>query len=272
MTTLTRRNCLLTACGAALLLHLQSVAAPTSPPSAATIMERNHLATRVQDSQAQTVFRLVGKNGKAREQVATTMTRRNEAGGISRMARFMKPADVKGTAVLTVENPKGNDDIWVFLPALGNVRRLQANNKREAYMGTDLSYGDVIGHAPGAWKHRVTGRQMQSGADCWVVESLPGSAAVAATSGYGKRVNWIRTDNDMMVRAELYDAAGKLVKRISQEQITRVSATPQRWQAMRINVENTRTGHRTDVIISGYQANKGLNSDLFLPRALESAR
>lgn len=272
MTKVTRRNCLLTVCGAAVLLHMQGLAAPASPPNAAAIMERNHLASRVQDSQAQTLFRLVGKNGKVREQMATTMTRRNDAGGISRMARFVKPADVKGTAVLTVENPKGNDDIWVYLPALGNVRRLQANNKRDAYMGTDLSYGDVIGHAPGAWKHRVTGRQMRGGIECWVIESVPGSGAVAATSGYGKRINWIRTDNDMMVRAELYDTGGKLAKRITQDQITRVSASPQRWQAMRITVENTRTGHRTDVIISGYQANKGLKPDLFLPRAMESAR
>ena len=272
MTILNRRNCLLAAFGATMMLHLQGHAAPTSPPSAATIMERNHLANRVQDSQAQTVFRLIGRNGKTREQVATTMTRRNDAGGISRMARFVKPTDVEGTAVLTVENPKGNDDIWVYLPALGKVRRLQSNNKRDAYMGTDLSYGDVIGHAPEAWKHRITGRQMYGGTECWVIESLPGSPAVAATSGYGKRINWIRTDNDMMVRAELYDAAGKMVKRIAQEQITRVSASPLRWQAMRINVENTRTGHRTDVVISGYQANKGLKPDLFLSRALERAR
>ncbi len=267
-----RRICVLAVWCASLMLHQQDLAAQTSPQNANAIMQRNHLATRVQDSQAQTVFRLVGKNGKVREQVATTTTRRNDAGGISRMGRFVRPADVKGTAVLTVENPKGNDDIWVFLPALGNVRRLQANNKREAYMGTDLSYGDVIGHAPDAWTHRVTGRQIHSGADCWVIESLPGSPAVATTSGYGKRINWIRVDNNMMIRAELYDTAGKLSKRISQDQIVQVSATPQRWQAMRIKVENARTGHRTEVIISGYQANKGLRADLFLPRALESTR
>jgi uncharacterized protein len=272
MKIMTRSFCLLTACGAAVLFHPQGQAAPTSPTSASAIMQRNYRANRVQDSQAQTVFRLVGKNGKVREQVATTITRRNDTGGISRMARFVRPADVKDTAVLTVENPKGADDIWVYLPALGNVRRLQANNKREAYMGTDLSYSDVIGHAPAAWKHRVTGQQKQGGTDCWVIESLPASAAVAAASGYSKRINWIRVDNDMMVRAELYDTAGKLVKRISQGQITQVSATPQRWQAMRINVENARTGHRTEVIISGFKANRGLKPDLFLPRALERAR
>jgi uncharacterized protein len=272
MKMMTRRIGLLAAFAAASLFHLQGQAQSIDAPNASTIMQRNYLANRVQDSQATTVFRLVGKGGNVREQVATTITRRNDVGGVSRMARFTAPADVKGTAVLTVENPKSNDDIWVYLPALGNVRRLQAINKREAYMGTDLSYGDVIGHAPEAWNHRLIGRQIQGGVDCWVVESLPGSAAVASASGYGKRINWIRIDNNMMVRAELYDTSSKLIKRIAQGQIVQVSATPQRWQAMRINVENARTGHRTEVIISGFQANKGLKPDLFLPRALERAR
>lgn len=254
---------------------LLMVAAITRPASAATLdaaglMQRNYEVSRVADWRAQTLFRLVGSNGKMREQYATTMARRGENGGMARIARFDTPADVKGTAVLTVEQPRGDDDIWVFLPALGNVRRLQASNKREAYMGTDLSYGDVIGHAPQDWTHRIIGRQIQDGVPCWLVESLPQTPAVAAASGYGRRVNWLRMDNAMMVRAELFDPAATLAKTITQGQITQVA--PDRWQAMRITVENARTRHRTEVFITNYEANKGLKPDLFLPRALERAR
>jgi uncharacterized protein len=256
----------------AVLWPPQGMAAPASLTDAAAIMQRNHQASRVEDSQAQTLFRLIGSNGKAREQQATTMARRNPAGGMTRVARFVAPADVKGTAVLTVEHPGGDDDIWVYLPALGSVRRLQSSNKREAYMGTDLSYGDVIGHAPEAWIHRAIGKQARDGADCWVIESVPANAATAAASGYSKRINWIRTDIDMMVHAELYDVAGRLAKKIDQSQITQVSSAPMRWQAMRISVENTRTGHRTDIVVSGFEANKGLKAELFLPRALERSR
>jgi uncharacterized protein len=258
--------------GAAVLWPPQGRAAPAGSADAMAIMQRNHAATWLDDSQAQTLFRLIGSNGKLREQQAITMARRNATGGMTRLARFVAPADVKGTAVLTVEHPGSDDDIWVYLPALGNVRRLQASNKSEAYMGTDLSYGDVIGHAPDAWTHRLAGRQVQSGTDCWVVESQPATPAIATASGYGKRINWIRTDNDVMVRAELYDVAGKLVKRIAQSQITQVSLAPARWQAMLINVENARTGHRTEIIISGFEANRGLKPTLFLPRALERSQ
>jgi outer membrane lipoprotein-sorting protein len=37
-------------------------------------------------------------------------------------------------------------------------------------------------------------------------------------------------------------------------------------------VQNARTGHRTDVILSDFTANTGLKPDLFLPRAMERAQ
>jgi uncharacterized protein len=253
-----------------------SVATPAnvSTPNALNLMRQSSQVSSVQDSRAQTMFRLTSASGKVREQLASTITRQMGTGtsGAARLARFLSPSDVKGTAVLTVEQATRDDDIWLFLPALGKVRRLQAENKRDAYMGTDLSYGDVIGHDPEDWSHRVTGSAAVDGVACWIVESLPRSPAVAASSGYGRRVNWVRSDNAVMVRAELYTVQGSLSKRITQRAITRVSQSPARWQAMHISAENLRTRHRTDIILSGYQANIGLAADQFTPRALERGR
>jgi uncharacterized protein len=248
--------------------------ANVSTPNALNLMRQSSQVSSVQDSRAQTVFRLTSASGKVREQRASTITKQMGTGtsGAARLARFLSPSDVKGTAVLTVEQAARDDDIWLYLPALGKVRRLQAENKRDAYMGTDLSYGDVIGHAPEDWTHRVTGSTAIEGVSCWVIESLPQTPLVASRSGYSRRVNSVRSDNAVMVRAELYDLQGALLKRITQRGITRVSQTPARWQAMLISAENLRTRHRTDVILSGYQANVGLSADQFTPRALERGK
>jgi uncharacterized protein len=258
------------------VLGVASVAASpsVSTPNALNLMRQSSQVSIVQDSRAQTVFRLTSTSGKVREQRASTITKQMGAGssGAARLARFLSPSDVKGTAVLTVEQAARDDDIWLYLPALGKVRRLQAENKRDPYMGTDLSYGDVIGHAPEDWNHRVTGSAMIDGASCWIVESLPQNTTVASRSGYSRRVNWVRSDNAVMVRAELYDLQGALLKRITQRGITRVSQNPARWQAMLISAENLRTRHRTDVVLSGYQANIGLTADQFTPRALERGK
>lgn len=257
-----------------LLLSAGAVAsAEIAQPDAQDLMQRSSDAGRVEDSQAKTVFRLISSSGKVRIQDAETFTRRNrETGETSRLARFLTPSDVKGMTVLTVEQPTRDDDIWLYLPALGKVRRLQGNNKREAYMGTDLSYGDVIGHEPEEWSHTLLGGEVIDGVPCWIVESKPKTDAVANASGYSKRVNWLRADNAVMVRAELYDNAGGLLKRITQKNIVDVANAPARWQAMTIAVENVRTRHRTEIDISEYRANLGLAPELFSPRALERAR
>ncbi|MEZ5892098.1 MAG: outer membrane lipoprotein-sorting protein [Parvularculaceae bacterium] len=255
------------------LLAGTSASAEVSPPEALELMLRNREVGQVQDSQAKTAFRLISSNGKVRIQEAETITRRDsKTGETSRLARFLTPSDVKGMAVLTVEQPERDDDIWLYLPALGKVRRLQGNNKREAYMGTDLSYGDVIGHEPEEWTHVLVGQEKIDGVICWIVESKPNSDSVAIASGYSKRVNWLRSDNAVMVRAELYDSAGGLLKRVTQKNIVEVAAAPERWQAMIIEVENIRTHHRTEIEISDYRANSGLAPELFSPRALERVR
>ncbi len=50
------------------------------------------------------------------------------------LVRFLAPADVAGTGLLSV-----GDDMWLYLPALGRVRRIAGHAKKGSCMGTDLS-------------------------------------------------------------------------------------------------------------------------------------
>ena len=94
-----------------------------------------------------------------------------------RMTRFSSPADVKNTVSLLIENAEGDDDIWIYLPALKKVRRLVAANKRDAFVGTDFSYGDMIGHKVDDWQHTIAGEETIDGRATWIVESTPARSA-----------------------------------------------------------------------------------------------
>ena len=41
--------------------------------------------------------------------------------------------DVKDTALLTFNHIKGNDDQWIYLPALKRVKRIASANKLSAF-------------------------------------------------------------------------------------------------------------------------------------------
>ena len=72
-----------------------------------------------------------------------------------RVIRFLAPGDVRNTTTLLLENPGKDDEIWVYLPAMKKARRLASNNKKNSFVGTDLSFGDLVGHRAKDWSHKL---------------------------------------------------------------------------------------------------------------------
>lgn len=254
---------------ALVLLATFSAAAQGDP--AREIMDKNFAATRVRDSIAGATFTLTNRDGAARVRQTQGWTKLRANGRDNmRLVRFTAPADIKGTATLMLENSGAEDDLWVYLPALGKVRRLSASNKKEGFVGTDFSYGDIIGHRPEDWSHRVLRDEAVDGQACVVVESVPANDAVRQTSGYSKRVNWVRKDNFVAIRGEVFDLNGTLAKRLSASDIRQVSSGAQtRWQPMLSTAENLATGHRTEIRFENFKADQNVAESLFTARELE---
>jgi hypothetical protein len=234
------------------------------------LMERNYVASKVVDSTATVEFRLVNSSGQQRVRLTTTISRLKE-GSLDnmRLTRFTEPADIRGTGTLTIENSAGDDDIWIYLPALKRTRRVVAANKADSYVGTDFSYGDIIGYDAADWTHTIIGNDTVDGQNCAVVESVPAGPEILEQSGYSKRISWVRLDNAVTLKGEFYDPAGVLLKTLAVEDVREVDPANGRWQAMHFEMRNVQTGHRTEIIFTDFKANVGVDPGLFVPRTLE---
>jgi outer membrane lipoprotein-sorting protein len=233
-------------------------------------MTRNFTVSRVPDSEQGTTITLINRAGQQRVRKLVGWTKL-EANGIDnrRLVRYETPADVAGTATLVVEHADGDDDIWIYLPSLRKVRRLVASNKKESFVGTDFSYGDVIGHRVSDWKHTIRGDEVVDGQSCFIIESVPASDAVREASGYTRQKHWIRKDNSVTLRSEYWDRAGEPLKRATYTDVRLVDKARSRWQAMRLEAENHQTGHRTIVQLDKFTANVGVQDQIFTTRSLE---
>lgn len=280
-TSIPRRNAVTT--GAAMLLVVTAAAAmvPMTAVKAAAdekvdakaLMARSLKATRPAQSLANGRFVLTNASGQSRVRQTSSLSQLLADGVRNRrVTRFSAPADIAGTAVLTVENNGKNDDIWVYLPALKKVRRLTASARRESFVGTDFSYGDVLGHPVAEWNHRWLRRETVGGADCDVVESRPRDPSVTAATGYGRRVSWLRKGDQVPVKTEYYDGAGKLIKIYEASNIKLVDPARRSFQPMRQVMRNMVTGHRTVIEYSSFRTNVKVSDADFQPRALETAR
>jgi outer membrane lipoprotein-sorting protein len=238
--------------------------------TAVEIMDKNFVVGKYADSTSDTTMTLTNKSGQQRVR-KTFGTSKLDANGIDnkRMTRFLEPTDVKGTVSLLVEHSDKDDDIWIYLPSVKKVRRLISSNKKDSFVGTDFSYGDVIGHKVKEWNHTLVKEEDIDGKTCYVIESTPKDATVKTNTGYSKRVGWIQKDNFVTVKAIAYDEAGELLKEAKYSHWKEVDTVKHKWQAGILEAKNLQTGHSTVITIDQFKVNNGVKDDFFTTRYME---
>ena len=126
---------------------------------------------------------------------------------------FQKPETVAGTRFLTMENPGGVDDRWIFLPSLGKIRRVAAQEGSGNFMGTDFSYDDISSASRDASldTHTMLREENLAGSGtCYVIQSVPKDSSYQ----YSKMIVWITKDTNITMKIEMYDKRNTLVKTV----------------------------------------------------------
>lgn len=238
--------------------------------SADEIAKKAYLTSKVADSTTDSTFRLINASGQ--ERVRQTGGSTKLIPGTTdnmRLVTFLTPTDVQGTKTLLIEHTGKDDDMWIYLPALKKVRRLVSSNKKDSFVGTDFSYGDVIGHRPEDWNHKLLKEEKIDNQDCYVLESTPKTPEIQDSSGYSKQVGWIAKDSFVAIRGEAYDQSGQLLKKFSARKVEKVDPIHGKWQPMELEAENVQSNHKTIIEFKNFKTNLGVKDELFTSRYLE---
>jgi hypothetical protein len=109
-----------------------------------------------------------------------------------------------------MDNASGKSDQWIFLPALGKVRRIASSESGGSFMGTDFSYDDMslMDRDVAEDTHTVLREETLNGAACYVIESVPKDKDFQ----YSKTVSWIDKSNYRTYKQELYNKRGAVEK------------------------------------------------------------
>jgi outer membrane lipoprotein-sorting protein len=168
---------------------------------------RDRIESKTLSSRSRMV--ITAKDGSTTERVVDQYSV-GSSGANKTTVVFQKPASVANTRFLTIENPGKADDRWIFLPALGKVRRISASEGSGSFMGTDMSYDDIssANRAADADEHAILREEALNGKDAWVIESKPKDSGYQ----YSRMVSWIDKETRISMKIELYDRKGELVK------------------------------------------------------------
>lgn len=216
-------------------------------------------------------------------EVVMTMTLRNKAGDEalrslrSRVREdangaeqslivFDEPRDVAGTALLTHERLAGDDDRWLYLPALKRVKRIAGSGQTGAFMGSEFSFEDLGGQSVEKYDFTWLRDEERDGTPMHVLERRPRDA----NSGYVRQIVWMDQAELRLQRVEFYDRRDRRLKTLSVDGF--VAAKGGRWRPRTLTMVNHQNGKSTVLAFTDYRFDNGFTDADFDDRRLANVR
>lgn len=191
----------------------------------------------------------------------------NETGmGDRSLITFDAPRDVAGTSLLSHTRILDPDDQWLFLPALGRVKRISSANKSGPFVGSEFAYEDLVSQELEKYDYRYVRDEACGALTCHVVERYPRYE----NSGYTKQVVWWDTEDLRVQRIDFYDRKDARLKTLSYHGYQQYQGTF--WRPDVMTMLNHQSGKTTDLEFTDWTFGNGLSEGDFTPSRLRRAR
>ena len=153
-------------------------------------------------------------NGKRGTRTITSKTWMNSED--QSFTEYLSPARQKGVKML-----KLGDNLWTYSPQADRTIKIAGHMLRQSLMGSDLSYEDMMENNKliEAYKATVTGEEIISGRDCYVLEL----SAVESNLAYQKRKLYVDKIRMVVIKEERFAKSGKLLKTTLIEEVMQLA-------------------------------------------------
>ncbi|HOF20423.1 MAG TPA: outer membrane lipoprotein-sorting protein [Bacteroidales bacterium] len=106
---------------------------------------------------------------------------------------------------------KRGSEMWSWNPSISRIIKLPPSMLSQGWMGSDYTHDDILKEtsAVNDYSHEITGEEEIEGRMCYKIEM---TALEKASVIWGKQVRWIDRQDFLVLKAELYDEDGYLVR------------------------------------------------------------
>lgn len=202
------------------------------------------------------------KSGATRELAFSGRSHRYDGLLAKGVVRFSAPADVAGVGFLQIQSKDGEDDRFLYLPELKRSRRISGANRSQAFMGTDFSYADLDRRDLRQAVAQSRGDEAVSKFPCWHLAVTP----TRSDAPYARAELWVRKDNFLPLKMQMYSRSGVLVKTLTTQEVRRVAG---RWFISRSTMVSHEAARQTELTIDQIEPRSDLPDGEFTVRNLE---
>lgn len=217
--------------------------------------------------EARQTMTLVNKRGQESVRELRTKVLEAEDEGNKILFVFDTPRDVKGTAFLIHSKRSGNDDQWLYLPALKRVKRISSSNSSGSFMGSEFAYEDLGTPEVEKYTYRhLRDEPCDNGRACTVMERIP----AVKGSGYSSQQVWHDKEDYRVWKVDYYDRKKDHMKTLTMEEYGKF--LDNFWFALEMTMINHQTGKSTVIAWSDFDFEGDIKESDFSKTGLKRVR
>lgn len=183
----------------------------------------------------------------------------------------LEPAAERGIGMLSYsyDDPQRDNETWLYLSALGQVKRIASGNSDDdsesaSLFGSEFTTEDQDTGKLEDYEISIIDEGTESGREVWLIETIP-NADRARKTRYARTVQYIDKERFVVLRADMYDRQEREIKRLMASRIEQVNGV---WTARSLTMMNLVANRLSNMAI--LEINTGIKvPDSFLtPRTL----
>ena len=182
------------------------------------------------------------------------------------------PEYEKGSGMLSYaynDSDKENET-WLYLPALGKVKKIAVsqgegdNTEGASLFGTEISLEDQEVGKLDDYSYEIIETGKYKGRPVVVIEATPNAERLGKSSN-GKTQTWIDTERLLVLKVQIFDQQGTMIKRIQAGSVEYINQT---WLAKSLGFMNLVSQRLTSMKIDKITFGVDIDPELLTPKAL----
>ncbi|MFN2364054.1 MAG: outer membrane lipoprotein-sorting protein [Halarsenatibacteraceae bacterium] len=204
---------------------------------------------------------LHSSEGDIRERQLKIYSKEGEGDTNKALIRFLEPASVEGTGFLNLVE-ENQEDMYLFLPAIGSVRRIASGQRSGSFVGTEFSYNDLSVLGGGNFQEDYQPTVIEENEKEYIIRIDP----TAESNQYEYGIMHVQKSNWFPARIEFYDSNEELWKVLTNENF---SEQGDYLMAEKITMKNVQKGTKTVLYLNEVTYDGQIDDDIFTTRYLE---
>lgn len=237
-----------------------SSSTPEEAPDVKEIVARANNAAYYagDDGRAKVSMTITDAQGRVRTREFTILRKDVSDGGEQKFyVYFKKPGDVRKMVFMVHKKTSGDDDRWLYLPALDLVKRIAASDKRTSFVGSHFLYEDVSGRSTLEDEHTL----VKTDNEYYVLDNVPKNPSSVEFASYKI---WIDRGTFMPMKAEYTDKEGRTYRVVEALEVKEIQGHP---TVVKSRVRDIVNGGETVSVFTDIRYDIGLK-DIFTERYL----